>query len=199
MSPRARLGGAAGTVAAVSGWILLVGRTSLPAAAAAHAGAQVHGLLVHPGLWGALLGSTLHIQWSQACPYCREAVGVLGWLDTTLPNLYYPSAGLVLLAAFFASRVPAPLDARRRMAAAGLVVAAVVAVFALQYLSWSPIGSGTIEGVQGRYFLPLVPFLGLALPHGRLRLPSGAMVILCFYPALSIVITLRAIVFRYYL
>ena len=199
VSPRARFAGAGGAAASVAGWTLLVGCTSLPPAAAAHAAAQMQGLLAHPGLWGTLLSSTLHIQWSQACPYCREAVGVLGWLDTTLPNPYYPLTGLVLLAAFFASRVPASLDIRRRMVAVSLVAAATAAIFALQYLSWSSVGSRTIEGVQGRYFLPLVPFLGLALPHGRLRLPSGTIIVLCFYPALSIVVTLRAIVFRYYL
>ena len=146
-----------------------------------------------------LVRSTVHIQWREGCPYCREAVGVLGWLDTPLPNPYYALTGLVLLAAFRGSRAPGSFDARRRAAVAGLVAAAVGAVFVLQYLSWSPIGSRTIEGVQGRYFLPLVPFLGLALPQGRVRLPSWALGALCFYPALSIAVTLRAIVLRYYL
>ncbi len=196
---RARLVGAGGAVAAALGWALLVGRVSLPSAAAAHASAQLHGLLLHPTLWGVLVRTTIHVQWSQGCPYCREAVGVLGWLDTTLPNPYYALTGLVLLAAFLVSRRPAVLDARRRAAAVVLVAATVGGIFALQYLSWSPIGGRTIEGVQGRYFLPLVPFLGLALPHRPLRMPSWALAALCLFPALSIVVTLRAIVFRYYL
>ncbi len=196
---RARLGGAGGAVAAVLGWTLLASRVSLPYAAAAHAAGQVHALLLHPRLLPVLVRSTVHIQWREGCPYCREAVGVLGWLDTPLPNPYYALTGLVLLAAFWASRAPGSFDAPRRAVMAGLVAAAVGVIFVLQYLSWSPIGSRTIEGVQGRYFLPLVPFLGLVLPHGRIRLPSWALGALCLYPALSIVVTLRAIVFRYYL
>ena len=49
------------------------------------------------------------------------------------------------------------------------VAAAVLAIFDGQYLSWTPIGSATIDGVQGRYFVPLLPFLGLALPAFDLR------------------------------
>jgi uncharacterized membrane protein len=31
------------------------------------------------------------------------------------------------------------------------------------YLGFTPVGASIIEGIQGRYFLPLIPFLGLAL------------------------------------
>ncbi len=198
-SLRVRFGGAGAATGAVLGWTMLTGRVSLPHAAAAHMAEQLRALVSHPVLPMVLVRTTLHIQWREGCPYCREAVGVLGWLDTPLPNPYYALTGLVLLAALFASRTPTPLDARRRIAAVGLVCGAVATIFVLQYLSWTPIGSRTIEGVQGRYFLPLVPFLGLALPRGRLRMSSWALAALCFYPALSIVVTLRAIVFRYYL
>ena len=196
---RARLPGAGGAVAAVLGWTLLADHFVLPHRASSQMAGQMHALFLHPGICATLLRTTVQTQWSQGCVYCREAVGVLGWLDTPLPNPYYALSGLVLLAALLASRTPGPLGTRSRIAVAGLVAAAVGAIFALQYLSWSPIGSRTIDGVQGRYFLPLLPFLALALPHGRPRLPSWAFAALCFYPALSIVVTLRAIVFRYYL
>ncbi len=196
---RARLGAAGGAIGAVLGWTLLADLVTLPQVASVQMARQVQALVLHPGLCLTLLRTTMQIQWDQGCPYCRQAVGVLGWLDTTLPNPYYALTGLVLLAAFCVSCAPASLDTRRRIAVAGMVVAAAGAVFVLQYLSWSPIGSRTIEGIQGRYVLPLVPFLGLALPRGRVRLPAWAVAGLCFYPALSIAVTLRAIVFRYYL
>ncbi len=195
---RARLGGAGSAIGAVLGWTLLADHVTLPHVASLQMARQMQALVLHPGICITLLRTTMQIQWSQGCPYCRQAVGVLGWLDTTLPNPYYALTGLVLLAAFSVSRTPGS-GTRRRIAVTGLVAAAVGAIFVLQYLSWSPIGSRTIEGIQGRYFLPLVPFLGLALPCGRVRLSSWAMAGLCFYPALSIAVMLRAIVFRYYL
>ena len=85
------------------------------------------------------------------------------------------------------------------MMAASLVLGAIAAVFVLQYLNWSPIGGPSVDGVQGRYFLPVAPFLLLLLPGSETRRPGWILVTLCSYPALSIVVTLRAIVFRYYL
>ena len=196
---RARLAATGGAVAAVLGWTLLADHAVLTHRASVQMAQQLHALLRDPGLCPVLFRSTVQIQWVQGCPYCREAVGVLGWLDTPLPNPYYALAGLVLLAAFAASRGPGTLVGLRRLAAVGLVAAVVGIVFALQYLSWSPIGSRTIDGVQGRYFLPLVPFLGLVLPRGGTRMPVWLFAGLCGFPALSIVLTLRAIVFRYYL
>lgn len=197
---RARLAGAGGTIAAVLGWTVLAGRVTLFRPSAAQVAGQLHALSLHPGIWTMLVRSTLRVQWHEGCPYCRQFIGVLGWLDTPLPDPYYALTALVLLAALLSSAaVATPVPGINRAGAALLIGSAVVAVFALQYLSWSPIGGGTIEGVQGRYFLPLLPFLALTLPHGRPRSPSWAFAALCFYPALSIVVTLRAIVFRYYL
>jgi hypothetical protein len=41
------------------------------------------------------------------------------------------------------------------------------------YLDWSNLGLGIIDGMQGRYLLPLLPFLLFAIPgfRWRFRLP----------------------------
>ena len=188
-------------VLAVVAWTSLVERITLLHSATLRVSAQMQALSLHPLLAATLVRTTLHTQLMEGCPYCREFVGVLGWLDTPLPNFYVALAASVLLGALAMSRpAAAPLVGRRsRLAATLLVLGAVAAVFVLQYLSWSPIGGPVIDGVQGRYFLPVAPFLLLLLPAGGARRPSRALVALYFFPALSIVVTLRAIVFRYYL
>ena len=35
-------------------------------------------------------------------------------------------------------------------------------------LAWTPVSASFIRGVQGRYFLPLLPLLALSLKNGRL-------------------------------
>ncbi len=70
---------------------------------------------------------------------------------------------------------------------------------------WTPVGAPSIEGVQGRYFLPPLMFaVGLAvieLPlagnYGRL-LRAGLTVALVLFPIVAFAATLRAIVGRYY-
>ncbi|MGH9044846.1 MAG: DUF2142 domain-containing protein [Acidimicrobiales bacterium] len=39
------------------------------------------------------------------------------------------------------------------------VAASVLLVFATLYADWTPIGAPAVAGIQGRYFLPLVPAL----------------------------------------
>ncbi|HEX6176965.1 MAG TPA: DUF2142 domain-containing protein [Thermoanaerobaculia bacterium] len=49
--------------------------------------------------------------------------------------------------------------------AAALVIAltSIIAIITSQYVIWSIVCSDTIQGVQGRYFLPVLPLLGLAV------------------------------------
>lgn len=128
--------------------------------------------------------------------YLDQIVGQLGWLDVVLPRWYIDVAlGVIALSAL------ASLDLKTRGALiiAGAVVVSALSVFALIYLSWDPVGAPLIEGVQGRYFLPLLLILG-SLGTVPLR-PGGRVVWLmaAAFPVLSIGITMRAIILRYYL
>ena len=71
-----------------------------------------------------------------------------------------------------------------------------------KYVAWTPLGAGFVEGLQGRYFLPLAPAAALLLYNRRLagRWPAGpgagrrfGAVSLAFT-----VLTLLCIWFRYY-
>ena len=103
-------------------------------------------------------------------------VGILGTLDVLLPRWLYAVWFVALAAALAGALLGAERDTRSWPAWASLlgllsVAASVVAVFDGQYLSWTLVGASTIDGVQGRYGLPLLPMIGLALPY--LRLPGG--------------------------
>ena len=72
----------------------------------------------------------------------------------------------------------------------------------------SDLGSTFVEGVQGRYFLPLACFACLALEGSRSLIPdtglgrsvrlvlTGAVLI---FPLISLLIVERAVIQRYYL
>lgn len=74
-------------------------------------------------------------------------------------------------------------------------VVLTLALIESMYLSWTPIGSARIIGVEGRYFLPLIPTLllplyalsGLFRIHSRLSrlsaLAATGGVFLCFLAA----------------
>jgi len=99
----------------------------------------------------------------------REAVGVLGHLNVRLPPWLYWLWALSLAAAALADAVgrragAAVLPWRQAAWPLLCVAAAWLGIYLSQYLTWSPVGNALIDGAQGRYLLPLLPVLALALP-----------------------------------
>ncbi len=159
---------------------------------------QLRGLLAHPARVPGIAMRTL-VQ--SGAGYWRELLGVLGWLDTPLAGAAYRIAD-AMLAAALAVQLAGPGEARPRWvgAAVGLVIlAAMGAVFAAQYLSWTPVGAARVEGVQGRYLIPVLLFLGLALPgFGRLSWARAGWAWLYAAAAASWWFVPMAIMARYY-
>jgi GNAT superfamily N-acetyltransferase len=138
-------------------------------------GAQAHILLAAPAR---LVTLPLDSAWANGRWLWREAIGVLGTLDVFLPASLYAAWGWALagaaLAGFVAGRggqEKVPL-----LPAAAAVIGAVASAwltFIVQYVSWTSVGNALVEGVQGRYLLPIA---ALALPVATLpvlRLPGG--------------------------
>jgi hypothetical protein len=138
-------------------------------------GEQLGILLAHPRLFGTLPFETLagDLRW-----FGLSTLGILGVLDWVLPEWMYLAWGLAVLVALLADGLGTPDEAPglplwRAALLAGLVGIAAWAVFIAQYLSWTRVGEALIDGVQGRYALPLVAMLALAVP--RVRVQGGAM------------------------
>jgi uncharacterized membrane protein len=93
-----------------------------------------------------------------------QLIGILGWLDTALRAWVYPVLSIILVAV---SLIQLELDRRSRhwiaLVAALTVLAYVIANYLIFYLTWTPIGSDNVEGVQGRYFVMALPVAALGL------------------------------------
>lgn len=103
--------------------------------------------------------------------YVRAAIGRLGWLDIGLPSWIYWSYGAATVWIAFAL-IP-QTSALLRVLALLVFVVMAAAIQLSQYLSWTAVGAAHIEGVQGRYFLPVVPLLLIALASRRSALRSA--------------------------
>lgn len=99
-----------------------------------------------------------------------HAVGKFGWEKNYLHPLGLGLLWLGLLAgAFFSGN---PLGRGERWMAGGLVVLVVLLFAVTMYALWSPVGCGEISNWQGRYFVPVLPLLGLLL--GKRQAPENA-------------------------
>ena len=101
-----------------------------------------------------------------------QAVGVLGWLKITLPGWAYDwgwaSLGLATLSLVVEPGGPS----LKRAAIVWCVIGMTAGTLSLAtYLSWTPVGGSQVEGLQGRYFIPLFFLIPLAIPS--LSIPAN--------------------------
>jgi uncharacterized membrane protein len=140
--------------------------------------------------------------------YYRSFIGILGVLDAPLFSIYYWAALPMLLgaAAFTMSIGSRTWDIFRILTVPAALVSAA-AFFGIMYIFWTPIGAGVVEGVQGRYFLPIAIFMTLAF-EGERRLISArwsrtphTLVIggVLLFPLITHLVVERSIILRYYL
>jgi uncharacterized membrane protein len=123
----------------------------------------------------------------------RQLIGVLGWIDTRLIAAAYPLlSGLLALATL--DQLHAPAEIRWRIAfVSGLTLLAYTGlVFLLFFITSTPIDADRVHGLQGRYFVVLVPVVGLliaALVRRRppVGLAAGAAVLLALISGLAVV------------
>lgn len=158
-------------IAPVGLWYLL-GAKLQGAYAGAPVGSSIRGqvtfLISHLSSLGAIVPDTLH---SFGAFYFMTFIGDLGWLDTPLSAVVYVCAAIALGALAVIVLTDATIDPPGLLLVTGTVAATIAAVFLALYLDWTPVGAGAVFGVQGRYFLPLVPAAVLAAGHtDRLRM-----------------------------
>ncbi len=134
--------------------------------------------------------------------YYRGFIGVLGWLDTFLPDLLYALYGVVLLVvALLDGSREFPIEGRRRSLLWVMTLGIAVLIPLVAYLAFTDVGDQRILGVQGRYFIPFAPAALLALHNrkfaGRLKPPLSAALVGVFLVGVWAK-TADAVISRYY-
>jgi uncharacterized membrane protein len=203
---RSRLWTAASVMALATAWSGIAAATALTNTGAplgADPQAQLTQLSGDPLLVLSIAWATLK-QYGHA--YFEEFIGVLGWLDTKLPGAYYKVAGAVFGVAAIAAtsrQAGERTNIQSQVALAVGLLLSAAGVFAIQYLTWTEPGHPVVEGVQGRYFLPLaLAGTGLLQLPGwalRPRIRSILVVLVGLFPLVTLAIVMRTVILRYYL
>ena len=154
----------------------------------ANAPEQIAMLLDRPWAFPGIVANSLVTQW---LGYVYSFVGVLGWLDTWLPQWTYRTCLVVLPGlALLDKGQGRPLGARGRVLIGALCALGFLLVCVSQYLTWTKPGAPVIEGVSGRYLLPLAAPALLILYNRRIRFLDGWVVpILAIVHSLAVVVT----------
>jgi len=202
-SPPARRAQLVGALALLAGMALSLGFAAgldlpLRPGIGLDPGRQGRELVAHPLHALGMLGTELVTHTPR---YVAQMLGHrLGWLDTPLPRLWLAGALLALLASLSLRIETEPAVAPRlRLWAAVAAGASTGLVILSQWLLWTPAGAPQIEGVQGRYLLPLAWIGAIALASPR-RLPPGrrAAIALAAWLVLGLGVALATLLRRYY-
>lgn len=129
----------------------------------------------------------------------KGMVGVFGWLDIYPPSYFYTVATLAIVGATFLNVSAKPAGFRTGLFAWVIALIVTIIMCIPFYAYWTQPQSPVIEGLQGRYFLPLAAFVAMFCSvsiHQVWRGPVAALVVVSI-PLMS-GIALIAILSRYY-
>jgi uncharacterized membrane protein len=159
-------------------------------------------VLQSPLDWLEVLAKTWQLRWNIMC---KSYIGVIGHLDTAFPSRYYHLTVLTLCLAFLMSFLSERGAFIRRIGEQALVpcaivLATIVGIFLVLYISWSPLYHLFIEGVQGRYFIPATLFLALGAANSSLNGLKQVIYrcIMLAFAAGTLIITPYVVMTRYY-
>jgi uncharacterized membrane protein len=98
----------------------------------------------------------------------------LGWLDIYPSMLWIIAFFIVIcLTAFRRQEEPQYLEALNKIWIALICIAVFAMILVTMFLAWTPNTGKVIYGVQGRYFLPILPLILLLLRNSILTLKSN--------------------------
>lgn len=127
-------------------------------------------LLLGPGAFLTALWQTLR---ANLAAYAMALFDHYGALDIHLPTALQLASALLFLPPLLGEahipREPRRPARKTRALLAAAVLLSCGVIFASLYLWWTQPGAAVIEGIQARYFLPLIPLAVLALPALPLR------------------------------
>jgi len=122
---------------------------------------QLLGILHHPAILPVATINSYHHFFGYAAGF----IGNLGWMDTPMPLPYYGVMGLVLLVAVIGEMT---CRSRFRAGVTSIIFIAILlaamGILLIEYLTWTPVGARIVDGIQGRYLIPLAIAAGISLP-----------------------------------
>jgi len=106
--------------------------------------------------------------------YLVSFVGILGWYDTHLHRWFYLLFLILLTLTVLCENNDQFYFSRRQKLFLLLIFCLCLFLsYTALYLTFNPVGSRVIQGMQGRYFIPLMPLLALISVSAKPIFPPG--------------------------
>ncbi|OEC86919.1 MULTISPECIES: DUF2142 domain-containing protein [Methanobacterium] len=146
-------------VAVVGIWNLIVNGLYAPIIPQVSISGQIAYLLGDPFRFPYLLINTFI---SRGLSYQFLFVGNF-WLDIPLPTWWLGFYLITIIPAALLDKNRINITRNQKLISAVTFILNAIIACALVYITWTPVGQNVIDGIQGRYFIPIFPLLFLLL------------------------------------
>jgi uncharacterized membrane protein len=161
---------------------------------------QIQTLINNPYYIFKLLLNTYNVLFSY---YYIQFIGSLGWLDTNLSQFahIFPLSIIMLLTYIYElNNIKLP-HLFLRISSLGLFILITIFISLTLFINWDTNNDMIIEGIQGRYFIPLSPLLLIGFSNHLLNLKVNIKRKHLIVPTaiiLSLILTILFLIQRYY-
>ncbi len=144
------------------------------------------------------LGSIFH----NLSYYLTTFVGSFGWidtgLDTPLPLFLVYIYVIFLFFAALTDNIKLDLKLNQKLISLSIFLLTFTSIFILEYLTWTVVGNHIIDGVYGRYFIPIAPLLFLAIYNNYKIDFRGKNILIILFIVIILLISSYMIYNRFY-
>lgn len=155
-------------------------------------------LLHHPWTFIKVMGATFTYQFG--ADFVSTLVGTsLGFMDIPIPDIFsYAFLALLVMSAFRTESDNIFLTRRNKLFFAGINLLTVIAICAGMLLTWTPIDQFYVNGIQGRYFIPVMFMILILLNNDHVKISSQVRARLPYFAAgLDILVPVFILGFAY--
>jgi uncharacterized membrane protein len=177
---------------AVESWRM----TTLPPGQIVSASEQLNWILTHPLGYLNVLIKTTQVYGLELLK--SFIIGKLGWADLPMPHWLFILHGFMLI--FYAvTDSTKEISFAKKMVIFFVMLINVIVIYTSMYLTWYPVGIGIIDGLQGRFFVPIGILLFLMMSNNRLKISPKihAMITITYVPFVLITMFF-VLINRYY-
>ena len=122
--------------------------------------------------------------------YINTAIGSeLGWLNILMPNWIINSwLGILLFSAIAEQSHREVFTSEHKLLYFLISFGVIFIVMLTMALAWTPMGYEVIEGVQGRYYIPIIFLLLICLQNSKFYLKKNIVkILLVVIPIMSVI------------
>lgn len=132
--------------------------------------------------------------------YVESSVGVLGYLDTRLPYMVIYGYWILILIQTLSNKIFDKRNYKMKNLIIFYLLISYTGILTALYIAWTRPGHTYIDGVQGRYFLPMIPLLLIIFSTKKIEinrdiLQKNTNIFLNF----GLIYTIIILISRYYL